>query len=154
MPLITQEVYFTSRLATSGSGVQGHTPQGSHRHLFAAHFISASCVLSLVLFSSSVPTSPVLGSFLHSCIHLCVHPCLSPAAPVWGGNCSLCFVLVLFPLCQPSQPQLACTSGGGGRGCCSTQSPLAVARRGEGSAGCTGELCCGFRVGRAVCVVQ
>lgn len=161
MLLPTQQVYSNSRHATPGTGVRCRASQGSHRDLFAALFFSCTSFLTSWLglpFTSSAPASPIFDSFLHSCIHSSVHPCLSLAATVWGGNCIPVFcgrVVSLVPV-GVSVPVLTATAGlyiWRGVRAAVLKEPSYTGKTRSGNAGCTGELCCWFRVGRGLCVV-
>lgn len=150
MLLATQQVNSNSRHATPGTDVWCPTSQGSHRDLFAALFLLH--LISYHLACSSLPLPQPLPYLFHSSMHVFIHlfiPVSHQLPQSEEVTAPLCFVSMLFPLCQLvcqcqcPQPQLACTSGGGW-GLQGWRSPLTLTRRGD--AGCTGDLCCWFRV--------
>lgn len=92
------------------------------------------------------------------CIHSPVHPCLPLAATVRGGNCCPVFCEHAVPLpCADWCVSVSTHSHSWplhlGVGVCSSEEPSDTNKRG-GNAGCTGELCCGSRVDKGVCVVR
>lgn len=147
-----QQVYSSSKYAIPGTGVGCYIYQGSSRDLFVALFLLHFFLAwRAILFLRS--HLPVFDSFLHSCTHSSVHPCLSLAATVRGGNCSPVSCERAIPLVPVGVLVQALTATAGlyimGRGAAALKEPSYTSKR-TGSAGCTGELCCGSKVGVSV----
>lgn len=115
---------------------------------FLLHFFLAW--LAILFLHSNLS---IFVSFLHSCTHSSVHPCLSLAATVRGGNCSLVFCERAVPLVPVGVSVQALTATAGlyiwGQGAAALEEPSYTSKR-RGNAGCTGELCCGSKVGVSV----
>lgn len=137
-----------------------HFPRQPQGLVCCISFLAASLLLLLVfLFSSSAPVSPIFGSPLHSCTHSSVRPCLSLAATVWGGNCTPVFCERAVSLVPVGVSVLTATAGlyiWRGVGAAALEGSSYTHKKRRGNDGCTGELClcCWFRVGRGVRVVQ
>lgn len=136
--------------------IESHFPRQSQAFVCCT-FFTASCFLSC----HSLPLSQPVLSLIHSSIHvfICVFIHVFHQLPQSEEVTAPC---VLCMCCFPCASQCVSASLRShswpvhlqGMGAAALRVSSCTAKKRRGSAGCTGELCCWFRVGRAVCVVQ